>query len=448
MGSSHTRFNPRAVPKSPSGFLRAWTQLIGRGELPWLPRRAGRKPRVALTELLPALTYHMVSGAGTLSEHFFQLFGKPLADSSWADRRARLPWEIFTDLLQRALRPRAQRRRHADAFWRGWRLIALDGTQFSLPNTRAILATFRKPRARGGRAAFAKMTTAVLLELGLHNPIAAAIGRRGESEWALALRVLDQLPARALLLADRLYGCAAFAAPAVAAAARMGSHLLLCARPSTRPRLLQILHDGSRIIRVPVRGPRGRGRIRQWVELREIRVEVRRPGQRGHELRLWTTLRDPRTAPAEDLARVYASRWEHELYFRQLKRDLRKTALLQSHTGDTAAQEIAAMIMASALLAIERARAAPGCVPVVRVSFVKVLELVRPMWLMLSAFDDVLTDRQKTQAVRRLYRLMGRCISPPRRARACPRAVRQPRTHWPRLVHPHSIRGPLQFRIY
>lgn len=34
----------------------------------------------------------------------------------------------------------------------------------------------------------------VLLELGLHNPLAAGIGRQGESEWALARRVLSQLP--------------------------------------------------------------------------------------------------------------------------------------------------------------------------------------------------------------------------------------------------------------
>ena len=59
--------------------------------------------------------------------------------------------------------------------------------------------------------------TGVLLELGLHNPLAAAIGRQGESEWQLAGRLLARLPARALLLADRLHGCAAFAAEALAA---------------------------------------------------------------------------------------------------------------------------------------------------------------------------------------------------------------------------------------
>ena len=62
-----------------------------------------------LTDLLPALTYHVMQGAGTLAEHLVQLFREPLADSSWSDRRARLPWEIFADLMRRALRPRASR---------------------------------------------------------------------------------------------------------------------------------------------------------------------------------------------------------------------------------------------------------------------------------------------------------------------------------------------------
>src|SRR4029077_4339445 len=41
---------------------------------------------------------------------------RPLADSSWSDRRLRLPWEIFAELMRRALRPRATARQHRDAF--------------------------------------------------------------------------------------------------------------------------------------------------------------------------------------------------------------------------------------------------------------------------------------------------------------------------------------------
>jgi hypothetical protein len=74
---------------------------------------------------------------------------------------------------------------------------------------------------------------------------------------------------------------------------------------------------------------------------------------------------------------------------------LRKTDLLQSHTVETAAQEIAALVVASALLAAERARAARGTVPALRVSFVKVLALVPPLWLMLSLLDDLISEDVK-----------------------------------------------------
>ena len=206
--------------------------------MPTVPRRRGRKPRVALTQLLPALIFHFMNGAGTLAQHFFQLFDAPLADSSWADRRARLPWEVFAELMRRALRPMARRRRHPVGFWRTWRLVALDGTQFSLTNTPQIKATVKKAKSRRGRAAFAKLTTGVLLEIGLHNPLAAAIGRKGQSEWELARGLLAQLPKGALLLADRLHGCAAFAVEALAACQRVGSHFLFRARSNVKGQVI------------------------------------------------------------------------------------------------------------------------------------------------------------------------------------------------------------------
>ena len=432
---------------SPPGFLEAWARLIGPRGVPKVATRRGRKPRVPLTQVLPTLTFHVMQDTGTLAEHLFQLFRTPLADSSWSDRRLRLPWEIFAELMQRALRPRATPRQHREAFWRGWRLVGLDGTQFSLINTPQIAATFEKARTRRGRAAFAKITTAVLLEIGLHNPLAAAVGCNGESEWALAQRLLAQLPKRALLLGDRLYGVVAFAWVAHAACRRVGSHFLLRASRSVKPRTITRLPDGSRLVGLPVRAPRNPKRIVAWLEVREIRVRVGRNGQRAHELRLWTTLLDPRTAPALDLARVYASRWEHELYFREIKRQLRRTALLQSHTVETGAQEIAAIVLASAVIADERARVATGHIPALRVSFGQVLNIVRGMWLFLGPFDDVFTDQQKTRVVRRGRTLIRRSVLAPRRPRTCARAVRQPVTKWPRLLKPQSIEAPWELQL-
>lgn len=441
---SQTSRPPGEVPR---GFLAAWQQLIGARELPQLSRRRGRKPRVPLTDLLPALTFHVMQSAGTLSEHFSDLFAASLADSSWADRRARLPWDIFAELMRRVLRPKATRRQR-DAFWRGWRLVALDGTQFSLTNTPQITATTKKARTRRGRAAFAKLTTAVLLEVGLHNPLAAGIGRHGESEWALAQRLLAQLPTRALLLGDRLYGVAAFVVHARAACTRVGSHFLLRASRSTKPRVIKRLPDGTRLVQIALRARNSPTRILEWLDVREIRVRVGRKGHRSHELRLWTSLVNVRAAPALELAQLYAQRWEHELYFREVKRHLRKTAVLQSHTVETGAQEIAALVLVSALLAAERLRAAGGQLPVLRVSFTKLLELcVKPMWLWLDLGHGLLTDRQLTQIMQRSYQRMRRYVTPPRRARTCARAVRQPTRAWPRLLHPESINGPMQFHL-
>jgi hypothetical protein len=388
-----------------------------------------------------------MQGAGTLAEHFSWLFADRLADSSWADRRARLPWDIFAELMRRVLRPKATRRQ-PDAFWRGWRLVALDGTQFSLTNTPQVAATTTKARTRRGRAAFAKLTTAVLLELGLHNPLAAAIGRHGESEWALAQRLLAQLPKQALLLGDRLYGVAAFVVHARAACARVGSHFLLRASRSTNPRVIKRLPDGTRLVHIALRARHRPSQIVEWLEVREIRVRVRRRGHRGHELRLWTSLLDARTAPALELAQLYARRWEHELYFREVKRHVRKTAVLHSHTVDTGAQEIAALILVSALLATERLRAAGGHLPVLRVSFPKLLELcVKPMWLWVDLGQGVLTDQQLDTILKRGYARMRQCLTPPRRTRTCRRAIRQPTRAWPRMLQPESIEGPFHFQL-
>lgn len=203
------------------------------------------------------------------------------------------------------------------AFWRGWRVVALDGTQFTLINTPQIVDTLPKARTRRGRAAFAKITTGVLLELGLHNPLAAAIGWHGESEWALAQRLLAQLPKRAVLLGDRLYGVVAFARAAQ----------LACRQSVPAPRLPDGQAAGGQTAErrhAARRPPRPRSACSQPGHrvargARDSRAR-RTTRHRSHDLRLWTSLLDPRPAPALELAQLYAQRLEHELYFRELKR--------------------------------------------------------------------------------------------------------------------------------
>jgi hypothetical protein len=60
---------------------------------------------------------------------------------------------LFTGLLQAGLRPRAQKKKHPQAFWRGWRFLALDGTTFSVGNTPQLTGGLHEngePAAPGG----------------------------------------------------------------------------------------------------------------------------------------------------------------------------------------------------------------------------------------------------------------------------------------------------------
>jgi hypothetical protein len=130
-----------------------------------------------------------------------------------------------------------------------------------------------------------------------------------------------------------------------------------------------------------------------------------------------------------------------------MKLELRKSGLLQSHTPDTAAQEIALLVVATALLAHERSRAAAGQVPVLQVSFLKCLELLRPLWLILGLAADLLSPAQIIELTRRCRAEIRSCLKPKRRARSCIRAVRQPIKSWPRLTKPKYSVGEWTYQV-
>ena len=113
----------------------------------------------------------------------------------------------------------------------------------------------------------------------------------------------------------------------------------------------------------------------------------------------------------------------------------------------TAAQEIAALMLASALLARERVRAADGQLPVLRVSFVKTLELLRPLWLVFEVGADLLSPEVQAELLERFYAFLRRFASRKRRSRSCRRAVRQPVRGWPRMFETESVEGPLHFTL-
>ena len=128
--------------------------------------------------------------------------------------------------------------------------------------------------------------------------------------------------------------------------------------------------------------------------------------------------------------------------------ELRGADLLNSHTPETAGQEVAALILAYSILSAQRMEvAALGEVEVLRISFGKTLAVLQPLWVLLSYGKGVMEPAQIRIMVRRAMKDIAECAIPPRRKRSCPRAVRQPVCSWPRLLKNKYQKGPVDVKI-
>jgi hypothetical protein len=415
----------------PARTIRRWFKALG----PVLRR----PPMITAQELIMGLVFHVMAGAGTLAQHVKVVTGKTITDGALSQRRTSLPWAIFEQLLAAALRPKAQAQKHPEAFYDGLRLCGIDGSRFSVANTPQVKKSMPKAASRRFKAAFAKVGVAVLVELGLHNPIAAAMGPKEESEMVLSRQLLPRLPEKSLLISDRYYGV-----PVLLIELKelhpTGREFLVRVRNNLKRCVLETYADGSALVEIRAG--------KKKMQVREITGKVRRGKSSWSQVRLWTSLLDWKKHPAATLLALYARRWEQESFYRELKVDRRSAELIQSHTPTTAAQEIAALIMAYAILVEERIQAAKvGEVPVLRISFLKTLEAVRGLWHFLEMTEDLLDARQIRLAVRRTMRRIAELALPKRRQRSCPRALRQPVSSWPRLVKNTYTNGAPDYEL-
>lgn len=407
-------------------------------------QRRRRRPLLPFADLLRALVDHVLLGAGALQDHGEQLTGVRLSGSALAQRRQRLNWKIFQEILALVLQRRAHPKPHPQAFDRGLRLLGVDGSRLAMTHTAQILRGFPKAVSRRMKAAFAQVQVAVRVELGLHNPVAVEIGRHGESEMVLGLRLLQKRGEGDLLLADRLDGVQKIVAPL---RAQRGAQFWVRGRAHWKGRVLQTRPDGSARVEIVVRDATGR---KQKLMLREIRGSVRGRNGKRTSVRLWTSLLDAQKYPAAELLGLYAQRWEVLITIQELKVEMRgrRHDLLVAQTPETAAQEIAALLLALAVLVQVRCEAARrGEVAVLRVSFRQTLRLVRALWTLLEMGEGIHTKKQVRALVARTLDRIVAAVTPERRARSCPRAVRQPVGSWPRLLRRQEWQGAIQYEI-
>jgi hypothetical protein len=401
----------------------------------------GAPPNLSLPNLIRLGVYHESALSGTRSAHAADLTGLKISDSAISQRVQGLDPALFQNVLDALLRPIADPRLHPQAFYKGRRLIGIDGTQFSIPNGPGVGGVLRKARTRRGRAAFAKMGMNSLCELGIHNPIAACIGRKGESEMALAHALFKRFPSNALCLGDRYYGAGRCISELLVLCQERGVEFLFRVKKCLQRRVMRTLCDGSALVEIKLADG---GLLR----VREIEGKIRGRSGLMIRVRLWTSLLDARAHPGNRLLKLYRDRWEQEMAIGELKQTLHGGGLLRSQKMETALYEVASMIVTQALVARMRLQVARQAgVSVLRVSFGKTLEAAQVLCVVLAEAADLLNATQLRKLGERLLDRVARQLSGRRRDRSCPRAVRQPVCSWPRKRKSCNAYGKFEYEV-
>lgn len=407
--------------------------------------RGGGKTKLTPWQWIMARVYHELARSGNFSANVKSITRISISDSALSQRAFSIGWKLIDEILPLVLRPLADIFRHTAAFHQGYRLLAFDGTRFNLRNTPAINAgAIKYSCSKGsGEPAFAHLLGVVLVEIGLHQPLAAAFGWQGEAELPLARSLMTRhsLADRSLILADRLFGMPSFIWELAPRLEKTGSALLFRVRSNIKTTRLKQLSDNSWLVRIKVIKPGTRLQIGTLI-LREIHAEVQfGGGTKPQAMRLWTTLLDETEHPAATLVELYATRWEEELFFRELKSHLHgRNNLLDAQTPETAAQELLAMLLAASLIARQRdAVAQRSGVEILRISFAKVLHKTVALCELLAVGGDLIEPASLAKWIERILDdLETSSLIQKRKPRSCPRTLRQPVKDWPKTKTPGS----------
>ena len=297
----------------------------------------------------------------------------PADKSAITKARIRLGASPLMQLFARVARPLAEPDTRG-AWYRGRRLVSLDGTTIDLADTPELEERFGRPAASRGSSSFPQLRLLTLAETGTHAIFAAALDRYQVSEAHLARELLQQLQPDMLCLADRAF--VGFELWRTAAAS--GAVLLWRVRKNQVLPCRERLTDGSYLSRLYA-SPKHRRHEDGGMMVRVIDYRLEGVPDAEPLYRLVTTLLDPAGAPAKELAALYHERWESEGAFAELKVALPgQRLMLRSRRADLAEQELYGLLLAHFALRrlIHDASRQAGCDPDT-LSFTHTVRIVR-----------------------------------------------------------------------
>jgi hypothetical protein len=260
--------------------------------------------------------------------------GRVPTNGAIVNARRRLGAEPVETIVRAVIGPLAGKET-VGAWYRDWRLTALDGTTFTVPDSDENDQEFGRPGSGRGdkRAAYPQVQAACLIELGTHAVFDARLDAYAASESMLAEEMFAAFTPGMLVLADRYF----YSFHRWRRAVGTGADLLW--RVNANLNLLPVEHfpDGSYLAEVIPPYKCGIASFR----LRVVEYTLRDvPDGKDEVYRLVTTITDPARAPAKELAVLYHERWDIEGFFKQIKSvQLNDAKIFRSKSPDFVRQE-------------------------------------------------------------------------------------------------------------
>ena len=261
--------------------------------------------------------------------------------SGISQARTRLGSEPLAVLYEELAGPIAVERTRG-AWYRGRRLVSLDGTTMDVADERVNEEAFGRPGASRGASGYPQLRFVSLLECGTHVLFGAQQGPYATSESELARQAIGRLDCGMLCLADRQF----FSFALWTQAAGTGADLLWRMKVNTKLPCEERLEDGSYLSTIyPAEKDRRHRRRGAAVRVVEYTIEGLTDAEPLY--RVLTTILDPQAAPAHELAALYHERWEIETAFDELKTHLRgRRIVLRSKTPELVRQEFYGLLLA------------------------------------------------------------------------------------------------------
>jgi hypothetical protein len=276
--------------------------------------------RAAVARVIVWLAIH---GRGPCSEQ----------TGTYCDARLRLPLEVIVRLVRRTGRE-IERGAAADWLWKGRRVLLVDGTTASMPDTPRNQATFPQPNSQAPGIGFpvVRMVAIIALATGVVLDLATGpYSGKETGETALLRALWGRREPGEIVLGDRVYasffGIAGLAGRGLDGLFRMHQRRKYDFRRGRRLGVEDHVVTWTKPERPDWLDEAAYEAIPAELTVRELRFRVMQPGFRVDELVLVTTLTDEAEYGKEELADLFLRRRNIELDFRSIKCSLKMDVL-------------------------------------------------------------------------------------------------------------------------